>query len=282
MIYEMNVYQSVPINTAVQRDKLYAAFIFGSLGIPMLWEGQEMSAMRGWANDGKKLGYRPVEWSMLQTERGNQHYTFYQRLIQQRLKNSALHSGHLVKVFHSDAQRVIVWGFQHEATGSNVVFVVNLSGTEKTITNMPWLATGNYYDVFDQTVFIANTTTIPSFTIPAYTAKIYSNKSNDELGIVVSVADKNSSLPTEYSISQNYPNPFNPSTTIQFALPQSSPVKITVFDALGREVKTVLNEQREAGFHHVSFDASRLGSGMYFYTITAGSYSQTRRMVLLK
>jgi hypothetical protein len=89
-------------------------------------------------------------------------------------------------------------------------------------------------------------------------------------------------LPTEYALSQNYPNPFNPSTTIRFALPSQQLVKLTIFNVLGQQVATLVNEELSPGEYSYRFDASNLVSGMYFYRIEAGSFTEIRRMMLLK
>jgi hypothetical protein len=88
--------------------------------------------------------------------------------------------------------------------------------------------------------------------------------------------------PQSYALHQNYPNPFNPTTVINFDLPVSGTISLKVFDLLGREVATLVDGRMEAGFHQVTFDASRLTSGVYFYRIQAGSFSETKRLVLLK
>ncbi len=88
--------------------------------------------------------------------------------------------------------------------------------------------------------------------------------------------------PNSYSISQNYPNPFNPSTNIKFELPIASNVMIVVYDLLGREVATLIDDKMQAGYHQVTFDASLLASGMYIYRITAGNYTSTKKMLLIK
>lgn len=88
--------------------------------------------------------------------------------------------------------------------------------------------------------------------------------------------------PADFSLKQNFPNPFNPLTEIKFELPQSSRVSLKVFDLLGHEIVTLVNETKPAGYHSVQFDASRIPSGIYFYTIHADNYSQTRKMILLK
>ena len=88
--------------------------------------------------------------------------------------------------------------------------------------------------------------------------------------------------PTDYVLEQNYPNPFNPKTTIGFAIPKPEQVSLIVYDALGRQVATLVNERREAGRYEVNFDGSRLASGVYFYQLKAGAFTQTAKMVLVK
>ena len=89
-------------------------------------------------------------------------------------------------------------------------------------------------------------------------------------------------LPIEFSLEQNYPNPFNPATTIKFSIPEQSRVTLKIYDVLGREVRTLVNEVRNAGSHDVNFDASGLASGMYIYSIKAGDYNASKKMMLLK
>jgi len=89
-------------------------------------------------------------------------------------------------------------------------------------------------------------------------------------------------VPAEFVLSQNYPNPFNPSTRINYFVPQESFVSIKVYDFLGREVITLVNETRVIGSYEQVFDASNLPSGTYFYTMIAGNYSATKKMILLK
>lgn len=87
---------------------------------------------------------------------------------------------------------------------------------------------------------------------------------------------------TEYSLSQNYPNPFNPITTISFTLPLSGNVKLTIFNLLGQEIKTLTNGFKEAGIYTFNFDAKNLNSGIYLYKIEANGFTQTRKMTLVK
>jgi glycosidase len=292
LIYEMNTFQSVPLAEAIQRDKLYATFMFTSLGIPMLWQGMEFSAPRGWVTDGEKLSYRPVEWSLYSTARGRSHFHYYHTLIQQRRYNPALYNGVLRKLYRYEANKVLVWGLEDATSGSTIMTVANLSGVEQTISNVPWLEAGTWYDVFNQDQFIVTDTIIPGITIPAYTALVYSNKTDSALGIITSIEEQSENIPDNFSLSQNYPNPFNPSTHFTFQVADvavksgsssgTELVSLKVFDMLGREVANVLSRQLQPGTYTVSWDAGSLSSGVYFYRLTTSSGSLSKKMMLLR
>jgi len=98
---------------------------------------------------------------------------------------------------------------------------------------------------------------------------------SNEVNIVVEA-------PEVYSLSQNYPNPFNPVTLIQYQIPEKQFVTLKIYDALGVEVASLVNEEKEAGIYEVTFDASALTSGVYFYTLQSGSFMRTSKMLLLK
>jgi 1,4-alpha-glucan branching enzyme len=284
LIYEMVTFQGVSLPEALLRDKLYASFMFASLGIPMLWQGMEFSAPRGWMDGNQKLSYRPLEWHFLDSARGQSHYQYYQALIRQRRYNPALHDGELRKLFRYNSEKVLVWGFEDSTSGAKFMAVSNLSGAQRTVANVPWLAPGDWYDIFDQSVFTVGSTTVPSFTLPAYTAKLYSNLSDS---VLLPVRGSPLGIPTEFALDQNYPNPFNPTTTIRFQLPQSSFVRLMVYDLLGREVAKLVEGGVNAGLHVASWDGRRsdglqVGSGVYFYRLEAGSFSQIMKMLLLK
>jgi hypothetical protein len=89
-------------------------------------------------------------------------------------------------------------------------------------------------------------------------------------------------LPEKFELAQNYPNPFNPTTSISYALPQAGNVHLTVFDYLGRDVATLVNEYKEAGYYEASFDASHLSSGIYFYQLQVGKLSAAKKMLLVR
>jgi len=89
-------------------------------------------------------------------------------------------------------------------------------------------------------------------------------------------------LPIAYSLSQNYPNPFNPSTTIRYELPSRTDVVLKIFDLLGQEVATLVDEEKTAGRYEVLWHAARTASGVYFYRLQSGEFVETKKLVLLK
>lgn len=89
-------------------------------------------------------------------------------------------------------------------------------------------------------------------------------------------------IPTVFKLEQNYPNPFNPSTKIKFAVPEKSNVLIKVYDILGSEVVTLVNQEMDAGWYENNFNAAGLSSGVYLFRMEAGSYVSTKKMILLR
>lgn len=123
---------------------------------------------------------------------------------------------------------------------------------------------------------------------------VYAKVNGVEYGQLMDVKDEKNILPQEFSLSQNFPNPFNPSTTINFSIPsvgaehvQPLQVLLKVYDLLGREIATLVNEEKvpgnyEARFNAENFNGTSLPSGVYFYRLTAGNFAATKKMILLK
>jgi hypothetical protein len=100
-------------------------------------------------------------------------------------------------------------------------------------------------------------------------------------GTIVSVGAREE-VPGEYALHQNYPNPFNPSTTIWYELPTAGNVKLTVFDMLGQIVATLVSERKQPGTYTVQFDGSGLATGVFFYRLQAGTYVETKKLLLIR
>jgi flagellar hook assembly protein FlgD len=122
---------------------------------------------------------------------------------------------------------------------------------------------------------------------PLSTGEIQQAEQWPATATVTSAGDPSTTVPTTFAISQNYPNPFNPTTMIDYAVREQSFVGIKVYNLLGQEVKDLVSEEMDAGVYSVAWDGrdnfgKEVPSGMYMYKMNAGSFSQTRKMMLLK
>jgi hypothetical protein len=123
---------------------------------------------------------------------------------------------------------------------------------------------------------VINMRTTGSYTYSATGTRQFSVNTNP-LGVKTQA-----SLPRQFALEQNYPNPFNPTSTIRYDLPKESFVRLTIYNVLGQEVRTLVNETEQAGFKSAVFDGSSLASGVYFYRIVAGAFTDVKKMILIK
>jgi len=112
----------------------------------------------------------------------------------------------------------------------------------------------------------------------AGTSQVYRRPTSQFTGLNII----STNVPENYELSQNYPNPFNPGTNVKFSIPVTSNVNLEVFNQVGQSVKVLVNEDLEAGTYEYYFDASSLSSGIYLYTVSAGEFTQTKKMILIK
>ena len=163
-----------------------------------------------------------------------------------------------------------------------------------------WNSTGNDVEIAIPKAILLNPRYLPAFTQPDSIAVMaYAGENNGpwradyasllgvkgytlKLGATTDIRPVGDVLPASYSLKQNYPNPFNPATTIEYALPASGQVTLTVFNLLGQEVAVLANGVQSAGVHAVRFDARELNSGVYFYRLEGSGFRNTRKMLLLK
>ncbi len=115
-----------------------------------------------------------------------------------------------------------------------------------------------------------------------YTGTWESSVWKRQISELVGIENVNNSIPSKFNVSQNYPNPFNPQTKIKFDVPKTSFTKLIVYDLLGREVTTLVNEELKPGTYEADWDASSFSSGVYFYKIISGNFVETKKMVLMK
>jgi hypothetical protein len=118
--------------------------------------------------------------------------------------------------------------------------------------------------------------------VGSYTFTYSTPRSFSINAIITSVGNNKGNIPNEYALAQNYPNPFNPSTRIDYQLPSNGTVTLKIYNALGQEVRNLVNRNQDAGYYTINFNASQLSSGIYFYKLQSGSFVRTKKMILTK
>ncbi len=132
----------------------------------------------------------------------------------------------------------------------------------------------------DENTLIFQDAQIANFYLQEFTARYYEAGGADS--IVLSADEQNLEMPNQYALEQNYPNPFNPVTTINYQIPVEGIVTLKIYDVLGREVKTLIDEEKSAGNYSIEFNASDLASGVYIYRLNSGNFKSTKKLLLMK
>ena len=174
------------------------------------------------------------------------------------------------------AGSVYVTGQAAVSTSDYVTIKYNSTGVQQ------WFAVynnGTTDGAVDMELDANNNLLVTGFSIGTGTSYDYVTIKYSQL---VGIEPVSGEIPNEFSLYQNYPNPFNPVTNIEFSIPKSSPVKITVYNSTGKEIETIVNGELSAGTYNVDWNASKYSSGIYFYKIIAGGFSETKKMILVK
>lgn len=156
-------------------------------------------------------------------------------------------------------------------------FVKSVITDENQHYSITGLAAGTYTLTVQRLGYETETRQITLGTVNQDTINFYLDTLN-----VIGIVNINSNIPDNFTLGQNYPNPFNPQTKIKFSIKQTSFAEMKIFDILGREVKTLVNENLKAGEYEATFNAASLPSGIYFYTLRTADFTETRKMVLVK
>ena len=167
-----------------------------------------------------------------------------------------------------------VCAFKKVSESDSVFVLVNLRNVSKIFTLPSGIKNTTMKDAFTGVTVSMGT----SISLNAYEYKVFAENKLTAVPIKQDV----SSLPRDFALSQNFPNPFNPSTKIRFGLPLREVTKLIIYDILGREVSVLVNKELEAGYHEVEFNAINLASGVYFYKLNAGNFSDIKKFVLMK
>jgi cyclomaltodextrinase / maltogenic alpha-amylase / neopullulanase len=266
--------------------EIIATLSFTLQGIPMLYNGQEVGTMAhpytGTPIFQRHLSIRSLDQYDL--------FPFYQRLARMRRSHPSLMGRNYAEVPVQPGANVFV--YRRWAGKENVFVVLNLADSATTaLLQLPVDSLGvdparTYYltDLLTGQYYASSGAQLGSVTVEARAQSAQVLYLGDA-PVAVSVppsASADAEVPADYRLSQNFPNPFNPTTTISIAVPKSGPIRLDVFDLLGRHVSTLAAGNLRAGEHRVDFHAGGLSSGMYIYRLIAPGKTLVRTMILLK
>ncbi len=293
--YSLNyLYDTV---TTLNRTKPVATAIFSAPGFPMIWNGQEIGYGYGISGSKEKRARSTINWNFP----GQFLQKHYQRIAWIRGTFPAFTTQSFSRIGTADGA---VYGILRQYQNENAIALANIEGNQRSVTLNLSISGGSpnllftnpqdgktYYvnDVYNdstyQITFTGGTANF-SMNLPAYgSAVLIVSDSVKKLSVpkLTSVEQiAGAVIPEKYLLSQNYPNPFNPSTTINYQIPNNGIVTLKVYDMLGREVATLVNNVQSAGNYSMQFSGANLSSGVYFYKLTAGNYTDVKRMLMLK
>jgi len=291
ILQEMVVFNNYSIEEARERDRFYANILFTSLGVPMLFQGQEFGLQTGWNDDNnngdyeEKLQYRPIDWSLLDTEIGQSHLEHYSKLIKFRKDNPAFYKGTFHDLWRYEAERVIVYGYKDESEGNNndqVVVIANFSEYDRTVNDVPFLSSGTWYNVLEAgNDLVTNDGNVGEYFINGKTAIIYANQQWD-LGI-----NDATNVPDQFQMIKAYPNPFNAQVNIKLDINRSTSGILQIFDIKGQLVRSFSQSDFQQGEHlfvwdSLSDDGNTQASGVYITSFTSPLGSINTKLLLIK
>ena len=294
ILQEMVTFNSYSIEEARSRDKFYATILFTSLGIPMLFQGQEFGLQTGWDDDNnngnyddEKLQYRPVDWSLLNTDIGQSHLEHYSKLAKLRKSNPAFYKGTFYDLYRYTSQKVIVYGYKDESPNNNddqVVVVANFSSLERTIENVPFLSSGIWYDALNPTnvITIDEDNYYDEYSIPAKSAIVFTNRDYQ-----LAIPSSYESVPDQFQLVECYPNPFNGKLNIRYHINNVSNIYATIYDLSGKVIKSFESEPKYPGQHQLIWDTKNnngdaVATGLYFISLSSKNRTTNKKVLYLK
>ncbi len=264
------------LSTALERIKLAGAFFFTVPGPKMIWQFGELGYDYSIDYNGR-TGPKPIRWGYFNDVNRRKLYKTFATLIDLKKSYRVFQTNNFITDFSGSVKRF--W-LNHDSM--NVVIIGNFDVIVRTVTPA-FQNTGWWYNYFyADSLFVDNTQM--NITLQPGEFRIYSTKRlpPPEPGLLTSVEYNNELIPNKFELYQNYPNPFNPITYITYDLPEDSKVQLKVYNSIGEEVATIVNEFQKAGVYIKSFDGSRLASGIYFYRLIADNFIAEKKMVLIK
>jgi 1,4-alpha-glucan branching enzyme len=268
-------YNTKTLTTALDRVKLSATFLLLQPGPKMLWQFGELGYDVSIMFNGK-AGDKPLHWEYYSDPDRQKLFRTFKYLDMLKTTYPVFRSTNYTASLTGTTKRITIID-----TSMSVNVIGNFDVTNQNIVgNFP--NTGIWYDYFSHTSINVTNTNMNIYLMPGE-YHVYTTVQLPAPDMVTGIkgSDENK-IPTAFALEQNYPNPFNPSTIISYNVPMSSLVTIKVYNILGSEVATLVHDNKVAGTYKVTFDASHLSSGVYFYRLDAGNFTQTKKLVLLK
>ena len=293
VIQEMVEFSNYSLLQARDRDKFYATILFTSLGVPMLLQGQEFGFKSGWLDDNgngnwdeEKLDYRPLDWGLLNTNAGQDHLTHYKNLISLRKSNPAFSKGTFFDLWRYSNQRVIVYGYKderQEGQDDQVVVIANFSSSDQTITNVPFLSAGQWYNALSPgDDLYTGDGNYGEYMIPAKSAVVYTNNEYQ-----LNIDSNIDAVPEDFQILSAYPNPFNARVTININSSMDTDGNLDIFDISGRLIKsfntiTIINGNNKFEWDGLNNLGKKLPSGVYITSLKTELGILNRKIILVK
>ncbi|MFZ2324192.1 MAG: alpha-amylase family glycosyl hydrolase [Ignavibacteriaceae bacterium] len=269
------------LGEALNRMKLAAAFFFTVPGPKMIWQFGELGYDISIDVNGR-TGEKPIKWDYYNDSGRKKLYKVFKTLID--LKES--YDVFSTDDFSIDASSTIKKINLYDP--SMDIFIIGNFGVISLNPNQNFSKTGWWYDYFSGDSVEVTNLTEPISLLPGE-FKIYSSVKlpTPEADLLTEVDQENPSIVKEFNLEQNYPNPFNPSTIIRYSIVSPSIVTLKIYDILGREVKTLVNQEQNNGTYEVNWNGdnefgNKVSTGVYFYKIDAGTYSDVKKMLLIK
>jgi hypothetical protein len=276
-----NGYNIKNLNEAINRMKLASAFYFTVPGPKMIWQFGELGYDIS-IDDPCRVCNKPILWNYYNDDRRHKLYKVISELV--KLK-------HNYQVFGTADFNAMLNGYGKRINLNNDSMDVTIVGNfnvQDVFVNPSFQKTGVWYDYFTGDSIIV-TNQVEPLPLTAGELRLYTSVRLPlpEPDLLTDVDVVKEGVVEEFYLEQNYPNPFNPSTDITFSIKERGAVTLKIYDVLGREVKTLINEEKGNGIYQVRWNGdnnsgSLVSSGVYFFRLESGSLIQTRKMLMIK